>query len=73
MENINKFLLLSTAFSLGYIFNDVTDIDLAIIPKLNADVAGMDQTELRQDYAFKKAVRKVVERYCTVDYENINC
>ena len=36
-------------------------------PEVNADVGGMSYMELKMDYDFKKAVRKVVQRYCTVD------
>ena len=44
-------------------------------PKANADVAGMDYYDLKSDYDFKKAVKRVVSGYCRVydGDENISC
>ena len=44
------------------------------IKEAKADVAGMGWSSLSYDYDFKKAVRKVVERYCYVyDGEYLSC
>ena len=42
-------------------------------PEVKADVGGMDYMDLKMDYDFKKAVRKVVVRYCTVSGSSISC
>ena len=42
-------------------------------PEVNAGVGGMSYMQLKMDYDFKKAVRKVVQRYCTVDGQYISC
>ena len=42
-------------------------IDAAVIEEAKAEVAGMNYMALKSDYDFKKAVGKVVEKYCTVD------
>jgi len=36
-----------------------------IVPKAYAEVAGMDYYDLKGDYDLKKAVKSIVERYCT--------
>ena len=58
------------AIAIGLFLNAFKDFP----PKANADVAGMSWISLKSDYDFKKAVRKVVERYCEVGYSNdIDC
>ena len=42
-----------------------------IVPKAYADVAGMDYYDLKSDYDFKKAVRRVVSSYCNVSSSSI--
>ena len=43
------------------------------IPEAHAEVGGMDSYDLASDYDFKKAVKKVVNKYCIVDDEDIYC
>jgi len=66
---------LTFAFLVGYfVSNMVTNVDFGIISKANAEVAGMGYYDLKSDYDFNRAVKKVVERYCTADGSgNINC
>ena len=40
--------------------------NFSIIPKVNAEVAGMDEYDLKNDYDFKDAVESIVEGY---DYQ----
>ena len=61
--------------------------NFSIIPKVNAEVAGMDEYDLVDDYDFKGAVESIVEDYgyltrggikriierCEVDGEEIDC
>jgi len=42
------------------------------VPEAQAAVAGMDWTDLKLDYDFKTAVRKIVED-CVVDGDEIDC
>ncbi len=57
-------------FAGGYFMRDVVEPT----KEAQADVAGMNQFDLRHDYDFKKAVRKVVEKYCEVDSRgDIDC
>ncbi len=59
---MNKTLLFLTIFSLGYVFNDVSnEYDLNLIGIVKAEVAGMDYRDLRRDRDFKKAVAYIVE------------
>ena len=61
-------------FCLGYITNDfIHESKLSPITLAHADVAGMDYIDLKMDYDFKKAVRKVVENSCTADGGYISC
>ena len=66
---------LTFAFLVGFfVSNIVTNVDFGIISKANAEVAGMGYYDLKSDYDFKKAVRRVVESYCQVDeYGSIVC
>jgi len=63
--------LLMGAIALGLFLNVFKDFP----PKANADVAGMDYYDLKSDYDFKKAVKRVVSGYCRVydGDENISC
>ena len=72
---MNKFLIFVTVFSLGYITNDVMrEYNLDPIGKVYAEVAGMNYYDLRSDYDFKRAVRKVVENYCESESDgDISC
>lgn len=65
-----KNLAILTAFLAGYFVNDIAG-DFATAAQ--AEVGGMDYYELKSDYDFKKAVRKVVDRYCEVDGSEISC
>lgn len=57
-----KYLIYFSIFAAGYIMNDVlTAFDIEIVRNLNADVAGMDYYDLKSDYDFKKAVKRIVE------------
>ena len=47
------------------------DITAPIIGTAQADVAGMDYYDLKSDYDFKKAVRRVVSSYCNVSSSSI--
>ena len=42
-----------------------------IVPKAYADVAGMNYNDLKSDYDFKKAVRRVVESDCNLSDDSI--
>ena len=66
---------LTFAFLVGYfVSNIVTNVDFGIISKANAQVAGMDLHDLKNDFDFREAVRIVVVKYCTADGSgNINC
>jgi len=51
----------------GFFLRDITEV---VIPVSQADLAGMNWTELKNDYDFTQAVQKVVERDCSVDVED---
>ena len=57
-------LAMLTAFLAGYCINDIVG---EFAPLANAEVAGMDYSDLRSDSDFKKAVRRVLESNCSVD------
>ena len=60
-------LVVFTAFLLGYAISDLANnASNGFIEKASADVDGMDYRELRRDRDFKKAVRHVVDRDCSV-------
>ena len=46
--------------------------NFSIIPKVNAEVAGMNKYDLKYDYDFKGAVEDIIED-CDVDGEEIYC
>ena len=46
--------------------------NFSIIPKVNAEVDGMDVNDLENDYDFKYAVERIIED-CEVDGEEIDC
>jgi hypothetical protein len=71
---MKKILLLLAVFSFGYMFNDLTEkMNIDLIQPVNAEVADMDYYDLKTDYDFKKAVRRVVENYCSISGESISC
>ena len=74
-EPMNKTLLLLTVFSLGYMMNDILrENNINLIDKVKADVAGMSWYDLKYDYDFKKAVKRVVEDNCESDSDGaISC
>ena len=59
-------------FLTGYFLRDIGE---TVLPATQAEVAGMDWSDLRNDYDFKKAVGYVVENNCEVDYdgEDLSC
>jgi hypothetical protein len=63
----SKILLL---FLAGYFAHDVVT---QFAPVAVAEVAGMDQYELKRDYDFKRAVKKVVSGNCYVDDGYVSC
>ena len=46
--------------------------NFSIIPKVNAEVAGMDEWDLKSDRDFVRAVEDIIED-CEVDGEEIDC
>ena len=60
LEVIMRFLLSVIAICLVMITGKL------YIPEAQAEVAGMDSYELSSDYDFKRAVKRVIERDCTV-------
>ena len=71
---MKKILLLLAVFSFGYMFNDLTEkMNIDLIQPVNAEVAGKDYYELKNDYDFKKAVRSVVENDCSIYGKSISC
>ncbi|MDC0944228.1 hypothetical protein OAR82_00080 [Candidatus Pelagibacter sp.] len=71
MDKYTKFIL--TVIAVGILSLNIQLFKDDIITNANAEVAGMDYWDLRSDYDFKKAVRRVVERYCTVSSYGIDC
>ena len=78
----NKISIFLIVFSLGYVANDILrENNLDLINVANAEVAGMDNRDLRRDRDFKKAVQYIVENcvvtgYVDVDYlyrSDISC
>ena len=68
MDKTLKATLFIIAISLiGINIQLFIDKEINLINEAKAEVAGMSAYDLRTDYDFKKAVRRVVERYCTVD------
>ncbi len=55
-----------TAINVGVLTMNMTT-------SVRADVAGMGYLDLRTDRDFKKAVRHVVGRFCSVSYGDITC
>lgn len=73
---MKKVLLVALAgFAAGYIANDLSNkLGLEVVGQAEAEVAGMDWSDLRYDYDFKKAVRSVVEGSCQADDDGyISC
>lgn len=62
------------AFCCGFLGKTIVDeTGIDIVSVAYAEVAGMDYRELRRDRDFKKAVRRVVENYCSVSGDSISC
>ena len=86
---MNRILLLVAVFSFGYVVNDIVQETKPVIFPLQAEVAGMDWSELRNDYDFRRAVvyvvesrldipddsdiRRAISGYCYVDDGYIYC
>ena len=65
---MNKVLLVLTAFSLGYVVQDIAkEYNLDPISEARAEVAGMNQYALENDHDFVWAVRRIVHKYCSGD------
>jgi hypothetical protein len=59
------------AFLLGYFISDVVNnTGGGLIPKANADVAGMSYMDLKRDYDFKRAVKYIVDDDCSINVGN---
>ena len=71
VANKLMYLWLLLAFCLGITAKVAID-EIDFISAANAEVAGMDYYDLKSDYDFKKAVRRIVEN-CSVDGESISC
>lgn len=78
---MNKAVVFFAIFSAGYLCNDIMhNHKVNIFENVQAEVAGMDYYDLKGDYDFKKAVRRIVEN-CSVDgyvddatvYSSISC
>ena len=67
---MKNFILILTVFSAGYLFNDLTNLNL--LQSAQAEIAGMDRSDLRSDSDFKKAVRDIIED-CEVEDDEIDC
>ena len=86
---MNRILLLLAVFSFGYVVNDIVQETKPVIFPLQAEVAGMDWSDLRNDYDFRRAVvyvaesrldipddsdiRSAISGYCYVDDGYIYC
>ena len=59
---------LTFAFLAGYFASNVVNsVDFGVITNAYAEVDGMDYYDLKSDYDFKKAVRRVVESDCSIN------
>ena len=62
------------AFCCGFVGKTILDKSgVDIVTVAYAEVGGMGYSELRRDRDFKRAVRRVVENYCSVDGDSISC
>ena len=62
------------AFSFGYVANDIAkEVDLSLVSSAQAEVGGMGYRDLIGDRDFKKAVRRIVSRYCEAEGPDISC
>ena len=66
---MKNFGIILMAFIFGYAVHDFS----SVIPNANAEVAGMDSSDLKSDYDFKRAVESIVESNCTVAHGLISC
>ena len=71
MDKYTKFIL--TVIAVGILSLNIQLFKDDIITSANAEVAGMGYYDLYSDYDFKKAVRKVVERYCEQRSYGMSC
>jgi hypothetical protein len=62
------------AFCCGFLGKTILDeTGVVIVSSAHAEVAGMNSGDLRRDRDFKKAVRRIVSRYCIVDENTLVC
>ena len=60
--------LLAVSFLLGYFVSDFTSNNqIKLVSEANAKVAGLNYSELINDYDFKKAVMTIAEDECRTD------
>ena len=72
MDRYTKFIL--TIIASGILTLNVQLFKDDVITHANAAVAGMTYLELSQDYDFKRAVRRVVQKYCDTSGSGlVNC
>ena len=74
---MNNKLTIPIAILIGFFMIAVSILytngfNFSIIPKVNAEVDGMDAYDLENDYDFKNAVEEIIED-CEVDGEEIDC
>ena len=74
---MNNKLTIPIAILIGFFMIAVSILytngfNFSIIPKVNAEVDGMDVNDLENDYDFKYAVERIIED-CEVDGEEIDC
>ena len=59
-------LFLFVGFVLGCILTNITKQQI-IIPTAKAEVVGMDSFDLRHDYDFKRAVKRIIQDSCRAE------
>ena len=57
---MNKILVVITAFSLGYVLNDLTEGNVQLIPEAQAEISSYD---------IQKAVREGISGHCWVSQD----
>lgn len=57
-----KVFLFLSFFALGFVTSQISSrYDIQVVSNANADVAGMDSSDLRRDRDFRRAVERIVE------------
>ena len=57
---MNRILVIITAFSLGYVLNDLTETDIRFIPKAQAEISASQ---------IENAVRNAINARCYIDQD----